>query len=146
MDPDDTTQAIFGGFDGLTSALGLIVATALTGGLKAVVVASVAMAVGAGASMAAGEWLSDRTGNHRRALVMGLATFTGAIMPAAPYFAGLKGPLAYMACGLVAVALGALIAEVRPGPPLRSYLVTFTVLVAASGLAIGTALVAGAAA
>jgi VIT1/CCC1 family predicted Fe2+/Mn2+ transporter len=140
---EDGSTVVFGLFDGTTSALGVIVATAATGNAKAVIVASVALAVGAAVSMAAGQWLSDTKRSLRRALVMGLATLLGSILPAVPFFA-VSGFLAWVCCGVVTVALASLIAEVRPGAPLPSYAITFTVLTVAAGLAIAASLAAGA--
>jgi VIT1/CCC1 family predicted Fe2+/Mn2+ transporter len=140
---DEISESIFGGFDGLTSALGVIVALAATGSLKTVVEASVALAVGAAASMGAGEWLSDKAASRRRAIVMGLATLCGSIAPAVPFYA-LTGALAWLCCAAVTLACGAWIAEVRPGGVLVSYAQTFGVLVVAASLAVGASLVAGA--
>jgi hypothetical protein len=138
----DSVQVTFGMFDGTCSALGVIVATAATGNAKAVVVAAVALAVGAAVSMGAGEWLSDTQADRRKAVVMALATLAGSILPAVPFFA-LRGTLAWLCCGAVTLGLGAVIAEVRPGGALRSYMLTFTVLILASGLAVATSLAAG---
>src|ERR1700727_655755 len=127
MTRDDSVEVVFGGFDGLCSALGVIVAVASQGNLRAVAVGSVALAVGSAASMGAGQWLSDRQGNLRKACLMAGATLAGSILPAIPFFA-LTGPLAWLCCGAVTLGLGAVIAEVRPGGALRSYTLTFTVL------------------
>ncbi len=143
MRPDDRKQGIFGVFDGLASALGVIVATAATGNAHTVVVAAVALAVGAAVSMAAGEWLSDASGSGHRAAVMGSATLAGSILPAVPFFA-MTGAPAFLACGVVTILLAALIAQARPGGALRSYSVTFAVLGVAASLAVATSLAAGA--
>jgi VIT1/CCC1 family predicted Fe2+/Mn2+ transporter len=139
----DARQVVFGCFDGLASALGVIVATASTGNAHSVVIAATALAVGAAVSMGAGQWLSDDAKSTRKALVMALATLGGSILPAVPFFA-LAGPLAWLCCGAVTVGLGAVIAEVRPGKVVPSYALTFSVLIVASGLAVATSLAAGA--
>jgi VIT1/CCC1 family predicted Fe2+/Mn2+ transporter len=143
MRRDDLTQAIMGGADGLISALGAVVVLAAKGDFKALVVASVAYAVGSAGSMAGSEWLSDVSQSARRALVMGAATLCGSIAPAVPFFV-LRGPLAWLCAAAVTVTFGSLIAEVRPEAPLPSYLHTFGVLTVASGLAVLTSVLAGA--
>ena len=143
MGPDDRRQAVFGGFDGLTSALGLIVATALTVGVHALAVAAVALAVGAAVSMGAGEWLSDPDASRRRAVVMGVATLVASALPAVPFFV-LSGLAAFVGCALITTALVVVIAEVRPGGRARSYALTAGILVLAAALAVGSGLIAGA--
>lgn len=141
MTADDRTQAVFGAFDGLASALGMVIALAVAGSTHALVVGAVALAFAAGASMAAGEWLSDHEQSPRRAVVMGLATLVGGLAPAVPFALG-SGIVAYVGTVSVAVMGGAIIAELRPGAPLPSYLQTFGVLVGATTLGVAASLLA----
>jgi len=140
---DDARQAIFGSFDGLASAIGMVAAVAITGQIHTLVLAAVALAVGAAVSMAAGEWLSDPDASLHRAGVMGLATLIGSALPALPFIV-LANTTAVLGCALVTVGCGALIAELRPGARGRSYGLTFGVLGVASVAAVGASLVAGA--
>lgn len=139
---NNRAQAIFGSFDGLTSALGLIIASAITAGQGAVLVAAIALAVGSGVGMGAGEWLSDESASLPKAFAMALATIIGVLLPALPWIF-VHGDLAFVLCGLITIGMGAAIAELRPGSRLWSYEVTFGVLIIASGLAIGASLFAG---
>lgn len=143
MTRDDARQAVFGSFDGLSSAIGMIAALALRGETHTLLVAAVALAVAAAVSMAAGQWLSDPESSVRRATVMGVATLAGSALPAAP-FAVVSGVPADVACLLVTVGCAAAIAELRPGARPQSYALTFGVLVVACGLAVGASLLAGA--
>ena len=140
MTSDDTRMIVFGAFDGLTSAVGLVLVAALTSGSNVLAV-SIALAVGAAISMAAGEWLADDqpVDRGRRAALMGLATLVGSIVPALPFAvaahsAARVGALAFT-CGA-----GVVIAEVRPGKRLPSYAKTLGVLALSCGLAVGCAL------
>ena len=142
MRADDLRQAVFGAFDGLASAIGMIAAVALTGHDSTLIVAAVALAVGSAVSMAAGEWLSDADASTRRALVMGAATLAGSILPAMPFALG-NGAAAVGGCGALTVAAGCAIAEVRPGARWRSYRLTFGVLAVACGAAIAASALAG---
>lgn len=142
MSRDDVKQAVFGGFDGLASAIGMIAAVALTGAYSTLLVAAVALAAGAAVSMAAGEWLSDADGSVHRALVMGGATLIGSVSPAIPFAFG-HGIFAAAGCALVTVALGGAIAEIRPGGRGRSWALTFGVLAAACGAAVAASFLAG---
>lgn len=107
--PSLLRPAIFGLADGCMSLLGvilyllhhqeLIFPAALMGGISAAV------------SMAGGEWMSDSDNGFLPSAVMGLATGTGAILPAIP-FAFVRGSVAVLAsvliCALVAVVVGAM--------------------------------------
>lgn len=139
---DDARQAIFGSFDGLSSAIGMIAALAIGGQTRSLLLAAVALAIAAAVSMAAGEWLADPDSSVRRAAVMGVATLTGSAAPAIP-FAVAHGTPAGVGCGVVTVACAAGIAELRPGSRARSYALTFGVLAVACGLAVGASLLAG---
>lgn len=135
--PEDAEKAVFGTLDGLASALGLVVSVAASGRLHAVAV----LATGCAVSMGLGEWLSDVRGRLRRAAVMAGATAVGVVLPAVPLVI-LDGVAAPVACAAIVVALGCVIAELRSGPSLRSYIQTF----AAIGACLGLALLVGAAA
>ncbi len=105
MSREDLKQAIFGSFDGLTSALGvitgLIVAGTPTG--SRILAASLGLAVAATIGMGAGEYLSDESRSLRRAAVMAAATLTGSILPALPFALG-YGTGQLVASGVLTVA------------------------------------------
>jgi hypothetical protein len=114
MSRDDLRQAIFGGFDGLTSALGvitgLIVAGTDTG--PRILAASLGLAVAATVGMGAGEYLSDESRSTRRALVMGGATLAGCMLPALPFALG-YGTVQLTASGALTVAAALTIGHYR---------------------------------
>ncbi len=139
---NDRAVAILGLFDGLASALGMVLALALQGMLRGLVIAAVAGAVGAGASMAAGEWLADGDSSLRRARMMGGATLLGCLTPAVPFFVTRAWP-AYVACAVLTGALGVVVARLRPEAQPESYIKTFSVLAVATTLALGAGAVTG---
>ncbi len=141
MSPADREQTIFGGFDGLCSAVGMIAVLAIANS-PALLRAAIALAAGAAVSMAFGEWLSDPQARVHRALVMGAATLVGSIAPALPYIP-LDGTGAAVACAGVTVVCGAAIAELRPGARASSYARTFGVLIVACAAAVAASRLAG---
>jgi hypothetical protein len=104
-------QIIFGLSDGAMSILGVVfvasghrgwvVPLAFGGGLSAAV------------SMAGGQWLSDSSTGPRAAAAMGLATFTGSILPALPY-AFLRGLAAPIVSIVMLGAVALVVARLRP--------------------------------
>lgn len=138
---NDKPTATFGLEDGTSSAMGVILGAGISLGTRGLLVAAVALAVSASVSMAGGQWLA--TGDKRQATIMGLSTTVGSFFPAVPWLF-LSGLPAFALCILVALFLGALIAELRPGPRASSYAVTFGVLGVATGAAVGASLIAGA--
>lgn len=141
MSRDDARQAVFGGFDGLASAVGLVAALAAHGGGQ-VIRAAIALAAGAAVSMAAGEWLADPQRQTRRALVMGGSTLAGSIAPAIPFLLA-AGNVADVGCAAVTAGCGVAIAELRPGGRAASYAATFGVLAVACAAAVAASLAAG---
>lgn len=136
---DDVRMGVFGAFDGLTTAVGVVFAAAITN--AEVFSIALALAVSAGVSMGAGEWLADDAPDDRgrRAIVMGLSTFIASVLPAVGFaFSSGAAPVAVGV--LLAIAVGVLIAEVRPGDRKESYVKTFAVLLVACALACGVSL------
>lgn len=138
MNPADVKEAIFGSFDGLTSALGVITGLIIAGTHSGprILAAALGLAVAATVGMGAGQYLSDTKRSVRLALVMGAATFAGSVAPALPFIAGYGTP--QLACTLgILVAGGALIGH------FRGYRLTFAVLAIVGALTVGlSALVA----
>jgi VIT1/CCC1 family predicted Fe2+/Mn2+ transporter len=105
--------AIFGGFDGANSILGVVQAVPA----GQVVHAAALGAVSAGMSMAAGSYLSERSRSGLlRALVLGAATALGTLLPALPYLLW-RGAAALAGIGVVLVLFGAGIAAARTRLP-----------------------------
>jgi hypothetical protein len=103
--------AIFGGFDGATSVIGVLLT--LTGHATQILPAAVGLAVAGGVGMAAGQWLSDDSdAGLREAAVIGAATAGGTILPALPY-AWLHGTAAIDCSAAVLLTIGAVITAVR---------------------------------
>jgi hypothetical protein len=142
LNSEDKVEAIFGLYDGLCSALGVILAIAINGSGD-LIVAAVALAVGSAVSMACGEFLSDSGGSRRKAAAMGLATLLGSISPAIP-FIFTSGTIAFILCGFLSTGLCILIAKFRPGNWTKSLAVTFGVTITATALAVATSILAGA--
>lgn len=111
---DDLRQAIFGSFDGLTSALGVITGLIVAGthSSSRILAASLGLAVAATVGMAAGEYLSDESRSVRRASVMGAATLTGSMVPAVPFAFG-YGAGQLIAAGTLTVAAALTIGHYR---------------------------------
>jgi VIT1/CCC1 family predicted Fe2+/Mn2+ transporter len=135
---EDLKQAIFGSFDGLTSALGvitgLIVAGTHTG--SRILAGALGLAVAATVGMGAGEYLSDESRNLRLALVMAAATLAGSILPALPFALG------YGTGQLIASATLTIAAALAIGH-YRGYRLTLTILLVVAAVTVAlTALVA----
>ena len=138
MTQDDLKQAIFGSFDGLTSALGVIAGLLAAGVTDAgrILAAALGLAVAATVGMGAGEYLSDTGHDLRRAGVMAGATMTGSLAPALPFAFGYGTPQ-LTASVAVTAAGGLLIGR------FRGYRVTFAILAVVAVLTVGlSALVA----
>lgn len=105
--------AVFGAFDGANSIIGLL------NGVPPghVMTAAWHVAISAGMSMAAGQWLSGRSRASRlSAVVIGAATALGTAWPALPYLV-LRGWSAVAAVGVALLVLGAVISLVRTRIP-----------------------------
>ena len=139
-DEEGTRQAIFGSFDGLTSALGVIAAAYLTGNTHILVATACGLAIASAVSMAGGEFLSEtskRNGALNRAGIMAVATFIGSFLPAIPFLFFVK-PVALMVACVLVLAAAAVIAQFRVPTQgvVRAYLQTYSILVVAAGLSI----------
>lgn len=124
------SPAIFGGFDGATSVVGVLLT--LTGHPGQVVPAALGLAAAGGVGMAAGSWLSaDTEAGPVEALVIGGATAVGTLLPAVPYMV-LAGAAAIVASAVILVLLGAAITFVRARDrsPMRAAAETYGVLAA----------------
>ncbi|MGH3733744.1 MAG: VIT1/CCC1 transporter family protein [Acidimicrobiales bacterium] len=107
------TTAIFGASDGLVATMALILATE-SHGKKVVLAAALGLLIAEGFGMAASEYLSDTKRDLRLALIMGVATSLGIILPAIPWtFAG--GAAAVGASCAIGLILAGVIAYLRPG-------------------------------
>ena len=129
--------AIFGAFDGANTIIGVV--RAVPPG--AVMHTALLGAVSAGVSMAAGAFLSQRGKDGSpgvvAALVLGVATAVGTILPALPYTM-LAGWWALLGVGVVLAVVGAGISVARtrladdglaPTPLARSVFETFLILI-----------------
>jgi len=144
-DEEGTRQAIFGSFDGLTSALGVIAAAYLTGNTHVLVATACGLAIASAVSMGGGEFLSEtsqRSGELNRAGIMAAATFIGSFLPAIPFLFFAR-PFALMIACVLVLAAATVIAQFRVPTQgvVRAYLQTFGILMVAAGLSIGATLV-----
>ena len=141
MQNDHREITILGLADGLCSAIGVVLGLEIAGQARGLVIAAVALAVGAGTSMAASQWLSEPDTHLHHAMIMGAATLGGAILPAVPFFV-LSGASGYVACGVLSALMVAVIAHVRPGPFWASLWRTAAVLGLAAGFSVGASVIA----
>lgn len=124
----DESQIVFGAFDGLVSAIGVVVASLLQNNLRTLVVAAAGLATASAIGMGTGEWLGDRTRNIRRASIMSASTAFGSFLPAIPFIFLPKRYaiiLAIALCIVTALAIGA-----ARGKGLRAYIETLIILIA----------------
>jgi hypothetical protein len=146
VNADDRSQIVFGGFDGLSSALGVI-----AGGLavhsrpRTILAVAGSLAVAAAVSMAEGEWLGDvqRVGRLRRAALMGVATLVGSALPALGFLGGRSLGIAVAIASTVAV--GVAVAALRPGRLWPSLARSLAFLAVGAGLSVLVGAVLGAA-
>jgi len=106
-----TRPAVMGLSDGLMSMLGVVLY--LPGHQALIFPAALSGGISSALSMAGGEWLSDSDSGLRASLVMGAATGTGAVLPALPY-AVATGPAAVASSVIICVAIGVVVASLRP--------------------------------
>jgi VIT1/CCC1 family predicted Fe2+/Mn2+ transporter len=103
--------AVFGGFDGATSVVGVLLT--LTGHPDQIIPTALGLAAAGGVGMAAGSWLSDDDDSGPLdAAVIGVATAVGTMLPALPYTV-LSGAAAIACSAVILVLLGAAITVVR---------------------------------
>jgi VIT1/CCC1 family predicted Fe2+/Mn2+ transporter len=122
----DRREEIFGSFDGMTSTLGVIAGLLATGAsANKILAAAIGIAVAATIGMGAGQYLSDGQRNLRLAIVMGLATLVGSVLPAIPFIFG-----ASKACILASIVITLAAAGVIGH--YRGYLVTYSILAVVS--------------
>jgi len=106
--------AIFGGFDGTATLLGVVIYLLLTHpGL--IFPTAVSGAISSAVSMGGGEFLSESDTGLAASGVMAAATFTGAVLPAVP-FAFTTGVPAITACALICAGIGLVVAWMRHTP------------------------------
>lgn len=143
---EELGDAAFGGFDGLSGTMGVLLGLIATHASPGIVLgACAAGAAGNAVSMASGQYLGDRggPGRVRRAAVMGVATLLGALAPALPY-ALLPGALGIALAAVVIGAAAIVISHLRPDHAgIRAYAQTFALLIAAGGAAWGAAHLGG---
>jgi VIT1/CCC1 family predicted Fe2+/Mn2+ transporter len=131
MTKADLTEAVFGTFDGLTSALGVIAGLVVAGTHdgRRILAAALGLAVAATIGMGAGEYLSDTGRSKRLAAVMALASLTGSLAPALPFLTGYGTPQ-LTATALIVIAGGLLIGHYR------GYRLTFAVFAVVCALTV----------
>lgn len=101
---------IFGLADGCMSLLGVVLYLLHNEGL--IFPAAVMGGISAAVSMAGGEWMSDSDNGFGTAIVMGLATGAGAILPAVP-FAFARGAAALTASVVICLMIGCVVGVMR---------------------------------
>ena len=112
MKRDLARPAVFGGFDGTSSLLGVVIYLLFTHPAL-IFPAAVSGAASSAVSMGGGEWLSDSDNGFAASLVMGIATFAGAVLPAVPFAFG-SGPAAVISSAAACLGIGVIVARLRP--------------------------------
>lgn len=131
---------IFGVCDGMLSILGVVFAARSQPGL--VPWLATVGGIGAGLSMAAGQYLSeDNDDTIPASLVLGLATLVGSVLPSLPYL-GLRGAMAIYATGGICAVLAVLVALLRANGSRRRALLALGLLAAVFAVTLGCALLA----
>lgn len=124
-------ESVFGGADGLTTALGLIVS--LAGQPHAMWRAALGAGLAGLVGMTAGKWLSDEGAGFGPALANGAAALAACVAPALPSLAA--GGSAGLAAELALVAvIAAVISWLRPERGVLAVAQTYGVLAVAAGL------------
>lgn len=124
--------AVFGAFDGLTSSLGVLLA--LAGHPHIVLPAAVGVGAAEMVGMAAGQWQSDSNDGPGAAIVIGIATGAGCVLPAVPFAVFRPGAAAVLSAVLV-LAITAAIAGLRANRGrVRAAVESYAVLVAVAAV------------
>lgn len=110
MDSKLVSTAVFGSFDGMTSAMGVILALLATP--HALLLGALGIGIAAMIGMGLGEWQSDSSTGWRAPVVMAAASGIGTLLPVAP-FLFLAGTSAIVASAIVIIVVTAFIAKVR---------------------------------
>lgn len=127
--------AVFGFADGTVCAMGIIAGLAITHqDARAIWTAAFSAGLAEFAGMAAGQYQSAPEDGKLAALICGLASTAGAVLPAVPYL--ITGGAPALACAIVvALLLCACIAYLRPDHQgSRAYVQSYGVMAAAIGL------------
>jgi hypothetical protein len=131
-------QAVFGGADGLTLALGLIVS--LSGQPHAIVRAAAGAGLAEFVGMTAGAWLSDASSGFMPALANGGAALLACVIPAMPYVLA-TGAAALIASLMLVAAVAGVISWLRPERGILAVAQTYGILLAAAALCFGASLI-----
>lgn len=111
------STAVFGSFDGMTSAMGVILA--LLASPHALLLGALGIGIAAVTGMGLGEWQSDSSSGWKAPLVMAVASGTGVLLPVIPFLFMAGWPALTTSAVIIAVVT-ALIAKVRVSED-RSY-------------------------
>lgn len=111
------STAVFGSFDGMTSAMGVILALLATP--HALLLGALGIGIAGVIGMGLGEWQSDSSSGWKAPIVMALASGTGVLIPVLP-FLFLAGTPALLVSAALIIVVTAIIAKVRVSED-RSY-------------------------
>ncbi len=120
-----TGLAVFGSFDGMMTALGVILG-ASGASTRLLLEVALCVSVTGALSMGAGAVLEDNSYGLREGLIMGLATLIGTFLPAVPILL-LAKPVSFMITAVLALGLAGAIGAVRGGHH-RDYLASYGML------------------
>lgn len=111
------STAVFGSFDGMTSAMGVILA--LLASPHALLLGALGIGIAAVTGMGLGEWQSDSSSGWRAPVVMAVASGTGVLLPVIPFLFFTGWPALLLSAAIIIIVTG-FIARVRVSED-RSY-------------------------
>jgi VIT1/CCC1 family predicted Fe2+/Mn2+ transporter len=131
--------AIFGFADGLTCAVGIVAGMLVTHQSHHTIwIAAFSAGLAEFIGMASGQFQSAPEDGMFAAIICGIASIAGAVLPACPYIFT-SGSLALILSGAVVVAVCTFIAIIRPETGWRAYALSYGITAAAIGLCIAGA-------
>jgi VIT1/CCC1 family predicted Fe2+/Mn2+ transporter len=110
IDSKLVSTAVFGSFDGMTSAMGVILPLLATP--HALLLGALGIGIAAIIGMGLGEWQSDSSSGWRAPLVMAVASGAGVLIPVIPFLFITGWPAVAISAAIIVAATG-FIAKVR---------------------------------
>lgn len=138
-----TNRAIFGSFDGLVCAIGVIISLLAT--QRQIFTGGVGVGLAETVGMAAAEWQSDSENGLGPSLVIGATAGGAAIVPTVPYAVGSGTAALVTSTAVLALIVGAIsFARIEKRGTMRAFIESFAIaLVAAAVVLLGHLAVPG---
>lgn len=136
---ENISTGLFGGWDGVLSCYGILIALYRVSGSQTIIRASLGAAVAAAISMATAQYEADQNSSLVKAGIMGVATGCGGFLPCLPFFF-LQKTTALAVSTTLAVLGALLVAHIRRREMDKSrwtYLTSPAILLVAAALTLG---------